>query len=84
VESASISEAAFELATVLTTESTEDVCAIASPFLVHLLYKVASMQLKIAHESPTAVTLEKFKLLKHALKLIGSRWLCACKYLVKD
>lgn len=62
-------------------EVAQEICDVASPFLVHLVYKVASMQLRIAHESPTAATLEDVRLLKRALRIIGSRWHCACKYL---
>ena len=58
----------------------EEICAIVSPFLVHILYRVASIHLRIAHESPTDSALEKVGLLKKAMKIVGSRWLCACKY----
>lgn len=60
----------------------EEICAIVSPFLVHLLYRVASIHLKIAHESPTTPALEKVELLKKAMKIVGSRWLCACKHVM--
>lgn len=62
-------------------EISQEICDIASPFLVHLIYKVTSMQMRIAHESPSAAVLEDVRLLKRALKMIGGRWHCACKYL---
>lgn len=63
------------------TEVAEEVCDVVSPFLVHLVYKVASMHLRITHKSPTPAALEDLELLKHALKVVGGRWHCARKYL---
>ncbi|KAL6854528.1 N-terminal binuclear Zn cluster-containing/DNA binding domain-containing protein [Trichoderma novae-zelandiae] len=80
-ESALISQVTLDMALTLTEGDAEEICDIASPFLVHLLYRVASTHLRIAHESPTAVGRDKIQLLKKAIKVIGSRWLCASTYL---
>lgn len=75
-----ISEATLHMVSIFKEEEVaQEICDVASPFLVHLVYKVASMQLRIAHESPTAAVLEDVKLLKRALKIVGSRWHCACE-----
>ncbi|KAM0456505.1 hypothetical protein ACHAPV_005172 [Trichoderma viride] len=77
-----ISEATLHMVSIFKEEEVaQEICDVASPFLVHLVYKVASMQLRIAHESPTAAVLEDVKLLKRALKIVGSRWHCAYAYL---
>lgn len=69
------------MVSIFKTDAAEEICDVASPFLVHLVYKVASMHLRIAHESPTVAALENLELLKHTLKVVGGRWHCACKYL---
>lgn len=69
------------MVSIFKTDVAEEVCDVASPFLVHLVYKVALMHLRIAHESPTAAALEEVQLLKHTLKVVGGRWHCARKYL---
>jgi hypothetical protein len=80
-ESVLISEATLRMVSIFKTdEVAEEMCDVASPFLVHLVYKVASIQLRIAYESPTDAVLEDLKLLKHSLKFIGRRWHCGCKY----
>ncbi|KAM0259706.1 hypothetical protein ACHAQJ_003140 [Trichoderma viride] len=80
-ESAFISQETLDMASALNGEVAELMCDTASPFLGHLIYKVASMQLKVAHKSPTADGMEKVKLLKYALEFIGHRWHCANTYL---
>ncbi|PTB63383.1 N-terminal binuclear Zn cluster-containing/DNA binding domain-containing protein [Trichoderma citrinoviride] len=80
-ESAHISQVTLDMALSFTKGDVEEICAIVSPFLVHILYRVASIHLRIAHESPTDAALEKVALLKKAMKIVGSRWLCASTYL---
>ncbi|KAL7812139.1 N-terminal binuclear Zn cluster-containing/DNA binding domain-containing protein [Trichoderma aethiopicum] len=80
-ESAHISHVTLDMALSFVQGDAEEICAIVSPFLVHLLYRVASIHLKIAHESPTTAALEKVELLKKAMRIVGSRWLCASTYL---
>ncbi|KAL7929823.1 N-terminal binuclear Zn cluster-containing/DNA binding domain-containing protein [Trichoderma chlorosporum] len=76
-----ISQATLDMALTVVHGETEAICDIASPFLVHLLYKMTSIHLRMAHKSPTNDGLEKFQLLKNTLKIIGSRWFCAHTYL---
>ncbi|KAK6444688.1 hypothetical protein FP744_10000936 [Trichoderma asperellum] len=80
-ESSLISQATLHMVSIFKTDVAEEVCDVASPFLVHLVYKVALMHLRIAHESPTAAALEEVQLLKHTLKVVGGRWHCAHAYL---
>ncbi|KAL6900372.1 hypothetical protein GGI43DRAFT_383849 [Trichoderma evansii] len=80
-ESALISQATLHMISIFKTEVAEEICDVASPFLVHLVYKVASMHVRIAHKSPTPAGLENLDLLKHALKVVGGRWHCAYTYL---
>ncbi|KAL7942897.1 N-terminal binuclear Zn cluster-containing/DNA binding domain-containing protein [Trichoderma barbatum] len=80
-ESNTISQATLDMALTLAHGDTEQLCDIASPFVVHLLYKVTSIYLRIAHKSPTAAVLDKVELLKKTLEIVGSRWLCAFTYL---
>jgi hypothetical protein len=82
-ESAHISQVTLDMALSFVQGDAEAICAIVSPFLIHLLYRVASIHLRIAHESPTTAALEKIELLKKAMRIVGSRWLCACKYLLR-
>lgn len=72
------------MASVLVKGISEEICDIASPFLIHLVYKVCSIHLRMAHDSPTTAILEKVQILKQALKIIGNRWLTASKYLIQD
>ncbi|UKZ83798.1 hypothetical protein TrVFT333_011611 [Trichoderma virens FT-333] len=81
VESATISQATIDMSLTIRKGEEARLCDIASPFLVHLIYKVASIHLRIAHKSPTKDSLEKFELLKETLKIVGKRWLCALTYL---
>ncbi|TFB00150.1 hypothetical protein CCMA1212_008224 [Trichoderma ghanense] len=80
-ESAHISQVTLDMASSFVQGDAEEICAIVSPFLVHLLYRVASIHVRIAHESPTTAALEKVELLKKAIRFVGSRWLCASTYL---
>lgn len=80
-ESAHISQVTLDMALSFVQGDAEAICAIVSPFLIHLLYRVASIHLRIAHESPTTAALEKIELLKKAMRIVGSRWLCASTYL---
>ncbi|KAK1240459.1 hypothetical protein MKX07_004487 [Trichoderma sp. CBMAI-0711] len=80
-ESAHISQVTLDMALSFVQGDAEEICAIVSPFLIHLLYRVASIHLRIAHESPTTAALEKVELLKKAMRIVGSRWLCASTYL---
>lgn len=48
-----------------------------SPFLLHLLYKVASIYLRINHATPIGSATDKVNALKDALRLLNERWLVA-------
>ncbi|KAK0759191.1 hypothetical protein N5P37_008073 [Trichoderma harzianum] len=80
-ESAIISQATLDMALTLIHGDSDQLCDVASPFLVHLLYKVASMHLRIAHKSQTRGDREKVEILRKSMKLVGSRWLCTSTYL---
>ncbi|KAL7808705.1 N-terminal binuclear Zn cluster-containing/DNA binding domain-containing protein [Trichoderma gracile] len=80
-ESAHISQVTLDMALSFVEGDAEEICAIVSPFLIHLLYRVASLHLRIAHETPITAAREKVELLKKAMRIVGSRWLCASTYL---
>ncbi|KAL6693689.1 N-terminal binuclear Zn cluster-containing/DNA binding domain-containing protein [Trichoderma pleuroticola] len=80
-ESTIISQATLDMTLTLIHGDSEQLCDVASPFLVHLLYKVASMHLRIAHKSQTKEDREKVEILRKSMKLVGSRWLCTSTYL---
>ncbi|KAL7907871.1 N-terminal binuclear Zn cluster-containing/DNA binding domain-containing protein [Trichoderma velutinum] len=80
-ESNIISQATIDMALTLIHGDAEELCDIASPFLVHLIYKVASIHLRIAHKAKTKDDRDKVELLKKSMKLVGRRWLCTSTYL---
>ncbi|KAL6788557.1 N-terminal binuclear Zn cluster-containing/DNA binding domain-containing protein [Trichoderma sp. SZMC 28012] len=80
-ESAVISQATLDMALTLIHGDSDQLCDVASPFLVHLIYKVASMHLRIAHKSQSRGDREKVEILRKSMKLVGSRWLCTSTYL---
>ncbi|KAK5992008.1 Transcription factor BOA15 [Cladobotryum mycophilum] len=80
-EAALISEKFLEMAAHISQRSESEIFDLVSPFLLHLVYKLASMHLRASHINHSSSDASKVDTLKQQLKILGGRWLAAHTYL---
>ncbi|PTB66770.1 N-terminal binuclear Zn cluster-containing protein [Trichoderma citrinoviride] len=77
-----ISQSALQMSNYLITRrSFMDIHNRSSPFLLHMMYRVALLYLESSRPTPGDTTADKLHLIKQGMEIIGRRWQIAQSYL---
>ncbi|RFU78475.1 n-terminal binuclear zn cluster-containing [Trichoderma arundinaceum] len=80
-ESSLISQTALQMSVYVAQRAELEVRSRSSPFLLHLLYKVALLYMKASQSTPGDSITDKLRVVKHGLEVLGRRWHIAQSYL---
>lgn len=81
VESSLISQTVLQISLYITQLSEQEIHARASPFLLHMMYRVAMLFLKASRASPSESLTDKLHLIKQGLETLGRRYHAAHSYI---
>lgn len=79
-ESTAILHTALKMALNFTDAFVAEVCDLISPFLLHLMYKLASVYMDRSVDDSSRQAKERIDLLRKSLALLKQRWLVADAY----
>ncbi|TFB00277.1 hypothetical protein CCMA1212_007709 [Trichoderma ghanense] len=81
-ETDAILQSALQLSThIITRRSFVEIHNRSSPFLLHMLYRVALLYLEASRSAPGDTTADKLHLIKQGMEMMGRRWQIAQSYL---
>lgn len=82
VESSLISQTVLQISLYITQLTEQEIHARASPFLLHMMYRVAMLYLKASRATPSESLTDKLQLVKQGLEILGRRYYAArmCSY----
>ncbi|KAL7932984.1 N-terminal binuclear Zn cluster-containing protein [Trichoderma chlorosporum] len=80
-ESSLISQTALQLSVYVTQRAYTELHARASPFLLHMLYQVALLNLEASRFNPGGTIADKLNIIKQAIEVVGRRWQIGHSYL---
>ncbi|KAL7803498.1 N-terminal binuclear Zn cluster-containing protein [Trichoderma aethiopicum] len=74
-ETDSISQSALQISThIITRRSFMEIHNRSSPFLLHMLYRVAVLYLETSPSTPGGTTADKLHVIKQGIEIMGRRW----------
>ncbi|KAL7942607.1 N-terminal binuclear Zn cluster-containing protein [Trichoderma barbatum] len=80
-ESNLISQTALQMSMYIAQRVYVDIHGRSSPFLLHMLYKVALVYMEASRSTPGDTIADKLYVIKHAMEILGRRWQIAQSYL---
>lgn len=73
-ESNLISQTALQMSMYIAQQPFQKIHDLASPFLLHMLYKVALIYLRASKSTPSDTIADKLYVIKHGMEILGRRW----------
>ncbi|OPB47156.1 Zn2Cys6 transcriptional regulator [Trichoderma guizhouense] len=80
-ESNLISQTALQMSMYIAQQPFKKIHDFASPFLLHMLYKVALIYLRASKSTPSDTIADKLHVIKHGMEILGRRWQIGQSYL---
>ncbi|KAL6904072.1 hypothetical protein GGI43DRAFT_310128 [Trichoderma evansii] len=81
LESSLISQTVLQISLYITQRTENDIHSRSSPFLLHMMYRVAMLYLKASKTSPSESLADKLHVIKQGLEALGRRYYAAHSYL---
>lgn len=81
VESSLISQTVLQISLYIAELTEQEIHARSSPFLLHMMYRVAMLYLKASRATPSESLTDKLHLVKQGLEILGRRYHAARKCL---
>lgn len=74
VESSLISQTVLQISLYIAELTEQEIHARSSPFLLHVMYRVAMLYLKASRTAPSESLTDKLQLIKQGLEILGRRY----------